>query len=45
VSRDDVAAAAAQYLAPSRAAAVVLGDAEQIEQPLAALTAVTRAAS
>jgi predicted Zn-dependent peptidase len=45
VSRDDVAAAAAQYLAPSRAAAVVLGDAELIEKPLAALTAVTRAAS
>ncbi|MEV4509806.1 pitrilysin family protein [Dactylosporangium sp. NPDC049525] len=45
VSRDDVAAAAAQYLAPSRVAAVVLGDAALIEKPLAALTAVTRAAS
>jgi zinc protease len=41
-TRDDVAAAAARYLAPARAAGVVLGDAEQIEAPLAALTEVRR---
>jgi zinc protease len=44
-TRDDVAAAAAQYLAPARAAMVVLGDAEKVEMPLSALTAVTRSAS
>ncbi|WP_238010163.1 pitrilysin family protein [Dactylosporangium sp. AC04546] len=41
-TREDVAAAAAEYLAPAKAAAVVLGDAEQIEKPLSALTAVIR---
>ncbi|MFC0528001.1 M16 family metallopeptidase [Phytohabitans kaempferiae] len=40
---DDVAAAGATYLAPARAATVVLGDAERIEAPLRALTAVERA--
>jgi zinc protease len=40
--KDDVAAAAAKYLAPSQAAAVVLGDAAKIEQSLAALTTVVR---
>ncbi|GAA4680254.1 M16 family metallopeptidase [Phytohabitans rumicis] len=42
-TRDDVAAAAARYLAPSRAITVVLGDAEKIESPLRALTAVDKA--
>ncbi|WP_432985846.1 M16 family metallopeptidase [Dactylosporangium sp. CA-233914] len=42
-TKEDVAAAAAQYLAPSRAAAVVLGDAAKIEAGLAALTPVQRA--
>jgi predicted Zn-dependent peptidase len=37
---DDVAAAAARYLAPARAALVVLGDAERITPSLAALTPV-----
>ncbi|WP_433613680.1 M16 family metallopeptidase [Dactylosporangium sp. CA-139114] len=41
--KDEVAAAAAQYLAPSRAAAVVLGDAAKVEASLAALTPVRRA--
>ena len=41
-TQDDVARAAAQYLAPAKAAAVVLGDADRIEGPLAALTSVTR---
>jgi predicted Zn-dependent peptidase len=36
-TRDDVAAAAAQYLAPSQAVGVVLGDAEKIKSQLAAL--------
>lgn len=40
VTRDDVAAAAATYLAPSRAVSVVLGDAERIEGSVAALTVV-----
>ncbi|MFI5889235.1 M16 family metallopeptidase [Actinoplanes sp. NPDC051513] len=39
---DDVAAAAAEFLAPSRAVTVVLGDAEKVEAPLAALTSVVR---
>jgi len=39
---DDVAAAAAEFLAPSRAVTVVLGDAERVEAPLAALTSVVR---
>jgi predicted Zn-dependent peptidase len=42
VTREEVAAAAARHLAPSQAVAVVLGDAEKIEGPLAALTAVRR---
>ncbi|MDT5034839.1 MAG: hypothetical protein QOE03_24 [Micromonosporaceae bacterium] len=41
-TRDDVAVAAARYLAPARAAGVVLGDAEKIEAPLAALTPVRK---
>jgi zinc protease len=40
---DEVAAAGATYLAPAKVAAVVLGDAERIEGPLRALTAVERA--
>lgn len=40
---DEVAAAGAKYLAPARMATVVLGDAERIEGPLRALTAVERA--
>ncbi|MEU5961790.1 pitrilysin family protein [Micromonospora parva] len=39
-SIEDVAQAAARYLAPARAAIVVLGDAERITPGLAALTAV-----
>ena len=41
-TRDEVAAAAATYLAPSRAVTVVLGDAERIEGPLSALLPVER---
>jgi zinc protease len=41
-NRDDVAAAAARYLAPAKAVSVVLGDAERIEASLAALTPLTR---
>ncbi|MEU4426092.1 pitrilysin family protein [Actinoplanes sp. NPDC024001] len=41
-TREEVAAAAAKYLAPSRAVTVVLGDAEKIEPQLSALTAVER---
>jgi predicted Zn-dependent peptidase len=37
VTRDEVAAAAATYLAPARAVTVVLGDAERIAAPLAVL--------
>ncbi|MBW6433271.1 insulinase family protein [Actinoplanes hulinensis] len=44
-TREEVAAAAAKYLAPSRAVTVVLGDAERIEAQLAALTAVERGAA
>ena len=40
---DEVAAAGAKYLAPAKVAAVVLGDAERVEGPLRALTAVERA--
>ncbi|BCB85134.1 M16 family metallopeptidase [Phytohabitans suffuscus] len=40
---DEVAAAGAKYLAPARTAVVVLGDAERVEAPLRALTAVERA--
>ena len=43
-TRDDVAAVAARFLAPARAVAVVLGDAELIEGPLSALTQVVRSA-
>jgi zinc protease len=44
-TREQVAAAASKYLAPSRAVAVVLGDAEKVEAPLAALIPVERATS
>ncbi|MFD2767366.1 M16 family metallopeptidase [Micromonospora eburnea] len=37
---DDVAEAAARYLAPAKAVTVILGDAERIAEPLAALTEV-----
>ena len=41
-TREQVAEVAARYLAPSKAVAVVLGDAEKIETPLGVLTAVER---
>jgi zinc protease len=41
---DEVAAAGAQFLAPAKAVTVVLGDAEKVEAPLAALTQVVRGA-
>jgi predicted Zn-dependent peptidase len=41
-SREKVADAAARYLAPSGAVTVVLGDAERVQAPLAALTTVER---
>ena len=41
-SREHVAEVAARYLAPSKAVTVVLGDAERVEAPLAALTTVER---
>jgi predicted Zn-dependent peptidase len=41
-TRDEVADAASRYLAPSGAVTVVLGDAERVEAPLAALTTVER---
>jgi len=44
VTREEVAAAAARYLAPAGAAAVVLGDVARIEAPVAALAPVERAA-
>jgi predicted Zn-dependent peptidase len=44
-TREDVAAAAEEFLAPAKAAIVVLGDAERVERPLAALTALTRSES
>jgi zinc protease len=44
-SVDDVAAAAAKYLAPARAATVVLGDADKVESALAVLTPLTRVPS
>lgn len=40
VTLDEVAAAAARYLAPSRAVGVLLGDRERIVTPVSALTAV-----
>ncbi|MDR7280875.1 M16 family metallopeptidase [Catenuloplanes atrovinosus] len=43
VTMDEVAAAAATYLAPARAVTVVLGDAERIAAPLAALTPIEKA--
>ena len=43
-TREQVAEVAARYLAPSRAITVVLGDADKVEAPLAALTTVERAA-
>jgi zinc protease len=42
---DDVAAAAAQYLAPARAVTVVLGDADRVEPALAGLTPLRRVPS
>jgi predicted Zn-dependent peptidase len=42
VTRDDVAAVAADHLAPAKAVTVVLGDAEKIEPSLAALGPVER---
>ena len=44
-TREDVAAAAARYLAPSRAATVVLGDADKVESSLAVLMPLTRVRS
>lgn len=44
-SRDDVATAAAAYLAPARAVTVVLGDASLVEAPLARLSPVQRSTS
>jgi zinc protease len=44
-TREEVAAAAARYLAPSRAVTVILGDAEKIEPQLSALTVVERSAA
>ena len=41
-TREQVTEAAARYLAPSQAVTVVLGDADKVETPLAALTAVER---
>ncbi|MBT8227307.1 MAG: insulinase family protein [Dactylosporangium sp.] len=41
-TREDVAAAAARYLAPTNVVAVVLGDADRVEGPLSALTPLTR---
>jgi predicted Zn-dependent peptidase len=41
-SREDVAAAAATYLAPARAVTVVLGDASVVESPLARVSTVDR---
>jgi predicted Zn-dependent peptidase len=43
-TREDVAAAAARYLAPANAVTVVLGDAERIEPSLATLTPLVRVA-
>jgi zinc protease len=41
-TRDDVAAAAAKYLAPAKAATVILGDAEKVEPSLELLGPVER---
>ncbi len=43
-TREQVADVAARYLAPAKAVTVVLGDADRIEAPLAALTPVERSA-
>ncbi|GAB2628384.1 peptidase M16 [Paractinoplanes abujensis] len=43
-TREQVAEAAARFLAPTNAVTVVLGDAEKVQEPLAALTAVERSA-
>lgn len=45
VTREEVAGAAARYLAPSRAVALVLGDAELVEPSLAAVLPLERGAS
>ncbi|MGC9668835.1 M16 family metallopeptidase [Planosporangium sp. 12N6] len=45
VTVDDVAEAAARYLAPARAVSLVLGDADRIEPALSALTPVARVGS
>lgn len=42
VTREEVFAAGAKYLAPSRAVTVVLGDADKIESQLSVLTALER---
>jgi predicted Zn-dependent peptidase len=41
-TRDEVAAAAATYLAPAKAVTVILGDADRIAAPLATLSTVDR---
>jgi predicted Zn-dependent peptidase len=41
-TRDEVAAVASRYLAPSNAVTVVLGDAERVERQLSLLTTVER---
>ncbi|MBL7254964.1 M16 family metallopeptidase [Paractinoplanes lichenicola] len=43
-TREQVADAAARFLAPTNAVTVVLGDAEKVQGPLSALTAVERSA-
>ncbi len=43
-TRDDVAAAGAKYLAPAKAATVILGDASLVESSLATLSTVEQAA-
>jgi zinc protease len=45
VTREQVAEVAARFLAPSQAVTVVLGDAEKVAAPLAALTTVERGAA
>jgi zinc protease len=44
-TRDDIAAAAARYLAPTKAVTVVLGDAERVEESLSALMPLVRVES
>src|SRR4029453_3677178 len=43
--RDDVAAAGARYLAPAKAATVILGDASLVESSLATLSTVEQTAA